>query len=136
LTLDVILRVFHVTLQVGNLKRSVQFYTRVLGMTVVSFEEVPEESISVAFLRHAVEEFFQIKVYDPAAPLLDVFLRLRHCLMGRSPWSEPVAVFAECGVPSLLQYLQHRYSRAIAASPGRERKVSRTSHRDDSFGRT
>jgi catechol 2,3-dioxygenase-like lactoylglutathione lyase family enzyme len=47
----VILRVFHIALQVGNLERSVEFYTKVIGMTVVSFEEVPEESINVAFLR-------------------------------------------------------------------------------------
>ena len=46
-----ILKVFHVALQVGNLERSVEFYTRVIGMTVVSFEEVPEENIKVAFLR-------------------------------------------------------------------------------------
>ena len=48
---------------------------------------------------HAVKELFQIKIYDPAVALLDVFLRLRHCLMSRSPWPESVAVLAECGVP-------------------------------------
>jgi lactoylglutathione lyase len=46
----VIRKIFHVALEVRNLERSVEFYTKVLGMKVISFEEVPGEKVKVAFL--------------------------------------------------------------------------------------
>jgi len=77
---------------------------------------------------YAVEELLQIKVYDPVVTLLDVLLRLHHRLMGRSPWSEPVAVLAECGVPPLLQHLQHRLLHE-SIHHRRDAKLSRASSR-------
>ena len=44
-------KIFHVALNVRDLDRSVEFYTNVMGMAVVSFEEVADERVKVAFLR-------------------------------------------------------------------------------------
>jgi catechol 2,3-dioxygenase-like lactoylglutathione lyase family enzyme len=43
-------KVAHVALVARNLARSVDFYTRVIGMKVVSYEAVPEKNVRVAFL--------------------------------------------------------------------------------------
>lgn len=44
------MRILHTMLRVGDLQRSVDFYTRVLGMTLLRTSENPEYRYSLAFL--------------------------------------------------------------------------------------
>ena len=44
------MRLLHTMLRVGNLQRSIDFYTRVMGMTLLRTTERPEQKYSLAFL--------------------------------------------------------------------------------------
>lgn len=44
------MRLLHTMLRVGNLERSVEFYTKVLGMNLLRTSENPEYKYSLAFL--------------------------------------------------------------------------------------
>ena len=44
------MRLLHVMLRVGNLQRSIDFYTRVMGMSLIRTTERPEQKYSLAFL--------------------------------------------------------------------------------------
>ncbi|TFY96783.1 lactoylglutathione lyase [Ramlibacter rhizophilus] len=44
------MRLLHTMLRVGDLQRSIDFYTRVLGMTLLRTTERPEQKYSLAFV--------------------------------------------------------------------------------------
>ena len=44
------MRFLHTMLRVGNLERSIEFYTQVLGMTLIRRSENPEYKYSLAFV--------------------------------------------------------------------------------------
>ena len=44
------MRLLHTMLRVGNLERSIEFYTQVLGMTLIRRAENPEYKYSLAFV--------------------------------------------------------------------------------------
>jgi lactoylglutathione lyase len=44
------MRILHAMLRVGDLRRSIDFYTRVLGMTLLRTSENPEYKYSLAFV--------------------------------------------------------------------------------------
>ena len=44
------MRLLHVMLRVGNLERSIDFYTRLLGMNLLRRTERPEQKYTLAFL--------------------------------------------------------------------------------------
>ena len=44
------MRVLHTMLRVGDLQRSIDFYTKVLGMTLLRTTERPEQKYSLAFV--------------------------------------------------------------------------------------
>ena len=50
------MRILHTMLRVGNLERSLQFYTDVLGMKLLRQEEYPEGKFSLAFVGYGDEE--------------------------------------------------------------------------------
>ena len=43
-------RLLHTMLRVGNLQRSIDFYTNMLGMTLLRTTERPEQKYSLAFV--------------------------------------------------------------------------------------
>lgn len=50
-----IMRILHTMLRVGNLQRSLQFYTDVMGMRVLRQNEYPEGRFTLAFVGYAEE---------------------------------------------------------------------------------
>lgn len=48
-------RILHAMLRVGDMHRSVDFYTRVMGMKVIRIFEQPEQKYSLAFLGYGDE---------------------------------------------------------------------------------
>ena len=50
------MRMLHTMLRVGNLERSLQFYTGVLGMTLLRQEEYPDGKFSLAFVGYGGED--------------------------------------------------------------------------------
>ena len=50
------MRLLHVMLRVGDLKRSIEFYTEVLGMTLLRQNDYPEGRFTLAFLGYGAED--------------------------------------------------------------------------------
>ena len=50
------MRLLHVMLRVGDLKRSIEFYTEVLGMTLLRQNDYPEGRFTLAFLGYGTED--------------------------------------------------------------------------------
>ena len=49
------MRILHTMLRVGNLERSIQFYTEVLGMRLLRQKEYPDGEFTLAFLGYGAE---------------------------------------------------------------------------------
>ena len=49
------MRILHTMIRVGDLKRSIDFYTRVMGMKLIRTSENPEYQYSLAFLGYSDE---------------------------------------------------------------------------------
>ena len=49
------MRILHTMLRVGNLDQSIDFYTQVLGMTLLRRQDYPEGRFTLAFLGYGVE---------------------------------------------------------------------------------
>lgn len=51
-----IMRLLHTMLRVGNLERSIKFYTEILGMTLLRQKDYPKGKFSLAFLGYGDEK--------------------------------------------------------------------------------
>jgi lactoylglutathione lyase len=49
------MRIMHTMLRVGNLERSIAFYTQVLGMKVLRKQDYPEGKFTLAFVGYGDE---------------------------------------------------------------------------------
>ena len=49
------MRILHTMIRVGNLERSIKFYTEVLGMKLLRQEDFPEGKFTLAFLGYGSE---------------------------------------------------------------------------------
>ena len=50
------MRLLHTMLRVGNLEKSIKFYTKVLGMSLIRQKEYPKGKFTLAFLGYGNEE--------------------------------------------------------------------------------
>lgn len=50
------MKLLHTMLRVGDMQRSIDFYTRVLGMKVIRTTERPDQGYSLAFVGYGTEE--------------------------------------------------------------------------------
>ena len=50
------MRILHTMLRVGNMQRSIDFYTKVLGMKLLRTTDRPEQKYSLAFVGYDTEE--------------------------------------------------------------------------------
>ncbi len=50
------MRILHTMLRVGNLKRSIDFYTNVLGMQVLRQKDYPDGRFTLAFVGYGTED--------------------------------------------------------------------------------
>jgi lactoylglutathione lyase len=50
------MRILHTMLRVGDLRRSIDFYTRALGMTLLRERDYPEGKFTLAFLGYGPED--------------------------------------------------------------------------------
>jgi lactoylglutathione lyase len=50
------MRILHTMLRVGNLQRSIDFYTQILGMTLLRQKNYPEGKFTLAFLGYGDEK--------------------------------------------------------------------------------
>jgi len=50
------MRILHTMLRVGNMERSVKFYTEVMGMKIVRTTDRPEQKYSLAFVGYGSED--------------------------------------------------------------------------------
>lgn len=50
------MRILHTMIRVGDLDRSLDFYTRVLGMTLLRKQDYPEGEFTLAFVGYGPEE--------------------------------------------------------------------------------
>ena len=50
------MRLLHTMLRVGNLERSIQFYTEIMGMTLLRQKDYPEGKFTLAFLGYGNED--------------------------------------------------------------------------------
>jgi lactoylglutathione lyase len=80
------MRILHTMLRVGDLTRSVEFYTKVLGMKVLRQSEYPEGRFTLCFIGYGDED--KETVHRTHAQLGHEVLRSGHRLRphrGRSP---------------------------------------------------
>src|ERR1051326_8990686 len=70
------MRILHTMLRVGDLQRSVKFYTEVLGMKLLRTTDRPEQKYSLAFVGYESEERsavleltynYGVERYDPGS---------------------------------------------------------------------
>ena len=50
------MRILHTMLRVGNLQRSIDFYTQVLGMQLLRRQDYPEGKFTLAFVGYGIEK--------------------------------------------------------------------------------